>query len=60
MSPPTVFCQAVWQDDAFGYENTLMVHIRRLRKKIEQDPSHPQYLLTVRGLGYKLVRKEQS
>ena len=50
-------CQAVWHDDAFGYENTLMVHIRRLREKIEPDPSHPQYLLTVRGLGYKLVRK---
>ncbi len=53
-------CQAVWQDDAYGYENTLMVHIRRLREKIEQDPSHPQYLLTVRGLGYKLMRKEPS
>lgn len=52
-------CQAAWQDDAFGYENTLMVHIRRLREKIEADPSHPQYLLTVRGLGYKLARKEQ-
>jgi len=52
-------CQAVWHDDAYGYENTLMVHIRRLREKIEPDPSHPQYLLTVRGLGYKLVRKEQ-
>ena len=51
-------CQAVWHDDAYGYENTLMVHIRRLREKIEPDPSHPQYLLTVRGLGYKLVRKE--
>lgn len=53
-------CQAVWHDDAFGYENTLMVHIRRLREKIEPEPSHPQYLLTVRGLGYKLVRKEPS
>lgn len=52
-------CQAVWHDDAFGYENTLMVHIRRLREKIEPNPSQPQYLLTVRGLGYKLVRKEQ-
>lgn len=52
-------CQAIWHDDAFGYENTLMVHIRRLREKLEPDPSHPQYLLTVRGLGYKLVRKEQ-
>lgn len=52
-------CQAVWHDDAFGYENTLMVHIRRLREKIEPEPSRPRYLLTVRGLGYKLVRKEQ-
>lgn len=53
-------CQAVWHDDAFGYENTLMVHVRRLREKLEPDPSHPQYLLTVRGLGYKLVRKEPT
>ena len=34
-------CQAVWGDDYFGYENTLMVHIRRLRAKIEEDPSRP-------------------
>ena len=39
-----------------GYENTLMVHIRRLREKIEADPSHPRHLLTVRGLGYRLER----
>lgn len=48
-------CDAVWQEGNYGYENTLIVHIRRLREKIEEDPSHPRYLLTVRGLGYKLV-----
>ncbi|WP_027626419.1 response regulator transcription factor [Clostridium lundense] len=51
-------CRAAWDDNLFGYENTLMVHIRRLREKIEQEPSHPKYLLTVRGLGYKLVLGE--
>lgn len=48
-------CQAAWGDDLYGYENTLMVHIRRLREKIEPEPSAPRYLLTVRGLGYKLM-----
>lgn len=48
-------CEAVWQEGNYGYENTLIVHIRRLREKIEADPSHPKHLLTVRGLGYKLV-----
>lgn len=48
-------CDAVWQEENYGYENTLVVHIRRLREKIEEDPSHPQHLLTVRGLGYRLV-----
>lgn len=48
-------CDAVWREENYGYENTLVVHIRRLREKIEEDPSHPKYLLTVRGLGYRLV-----
>ncbi len=48
-------CRAAWGDDLYGYENTLMVHIRRLREKIEPEPSSPHYLLTVRGLGYKLT-----
>ena len=48
-------CRAAWGDHLYGYENTLMVHIRRLREKIEPEPSAPRYLLTVRGLGYKLT-----
>lgn len=53
-------CRAAWGDEFFGYENTLMVHIRHLREKIERDPSHPQWLLTVRGLGYKLEREKET
>jgi DNA-binding response OmpR family regulator len=51
-------CQAVWGEDSYGYENTLMVHIRRVREKVEIDPSKPNYLLVVRGLGYKLLPME--
>lgn len=48
-------CEAAWGQNPFGYENSLMAHIRRIREKIEMDPSHPVSLLTVKGLGYKLV-----
>ena len=48
-------CHAAWEENVYRYENSLMVHIRRLREKIEPEPSSPCYLLTVRGLGYKLV-----
>ena len=48
-------CDAVWGDGYYTYENTLMVHIRRLREKMEEDPSHPAWLLTARGIGYRLV-----
>lgn len=50
-------CSALWEGPLVGYENTLMVHVRRLREKVESDPSHPQFLLTVRGLGYRLRRE---
>lgn len=43
----------VWGSNYFGDTKTLDVHIKRLRTKIEEDPSRPQHLLTVRGLGYK-------
>lgn len=53
-----MLCEAVWGDGYYGYENTLMVHMRHLREKIEDVPSRPEYILTVRGLGYKLVKED--
>jgi two-component system, OmpR family, response regulator RegX3 len=53
--------EQVWGEASLGDENTVMVHIRRLREKIERDPSRPEFLVTVRGLGYKLAapRREE-
>ncbi len=49
-------CQAVWGGDPYyGYENSLMAHIRRIREKIEENPSSPESLITIKGLGYKLI-----
>lgn len=45
----------VWQDAYLGEDNTVMVHIRKLRQKIEDNPSNPERIVTVRGLGYKFV-----
>jgi two-component system response regulator RegX3 len=44
----------VWGSDYVGDTKTLDVHVKRLRAKIEPDPANPKYLVTVRGLGYKL------
>ena len=44
----------VWGDNVVD-DNTIMVHIRRLRTKIEDDPNQPVYLKTVRGIGYQLL-----
>ena len=52
-------CEAAWGDNPFGYENSLMAHIRRIREKIEENPSRPKSLLTVKGLGYKLVTEDK-
>ncbi|MGV0336123.1 response regulator transcription factor [Corynebacterium kroppenstedtii] len=43
----------VWGLDYVGDTKTLDVHVKRLRSKVEHDPSHPHHLITVRGLGYK-------
>jgi DNA-binding response OmpR family regulator len=57
-NPRQVFSRAqlldkVWGDELYTDPSTVTVHIRRLREKIETDPSKPQYLLTVWGVGYK-------
>lgn len=59
LSKETLF-EHVWGDDFFGSDNTVMVHIRRLREKIEIDPSKPSFLITVKGLGYKLQTKGET
>jgi two-component system, OmpR family, response regulator RegX3 len=43
----------IWGADYVGDTKTLDVHVKRLRSKLEKDPSSPQHLVTVRGLGYK-------
>lgn len=45
----------VWDDNYIEDDNTVMVHIRKLRKKIEIDPSNPKFIQTVWGIGYKFV-----
>ncbi|MBP2001665.1 DNA-binding response OmpR family regulator [Paenibacillus shirakamiensis] len=57
--PGRVFTKAqvygfIWNDEYYGDENVINVHMRRLREKIEDDPSHPKYIVTLWGIGYKL------
>ena len=51
-------CEALWGDNPFGYENSLNAHVRRVREKIETDPSNPKSLITIKGLGYKLIMRK--
>ena len=51
-------CEALWGDNPFGYENSLNAHVRRIREKIEADPSKPVSLITIKGLGYKLITRK--
>ncbi len=52
--------ESVWKEDSLGCDNTVMVHIRHLREKIETDPTAPQYLITRKGFGYKLVNPDET
>lgn len=47
----------VWQEECFMPENTVMVHIRRIREKIEINPREPEYVKVVWGIGYKMEKK---
>lgn len=61
-NPGTVFSpkdiyRKVWNDDPLGAENTVTVHIRHLREKIEINPANPDYIKSVWGHGYKMEKK---
>lgn len=53
----TQIFNVVWGEDYMNDENTVMVHIHRLREKIEADPSNPRYIQTIWGIGYKLAEE---
>lgn len=58
-NPNRIFTKAqifnsVWENEYLSDDNTVMVHIKRLRNKIEDDTNNPKYILTVWGIGYKL------
>ncbi len=55
-SPKDIY-RSVWKDDPLGAENTVTVHIRHLREKIEINPASPDYLKVVWGHGYKMEKK---
>ncbi len=56
--PAEEIYRRVWEEEAFAAENTVMVHIRRIREKIELNPKEPEYLKVVWGIGYKIEKKE--
>ncbi|MFY2307193.1 response regulator transcription factor [Lysinibacillus fusiformis] len=53
MSPEHIY-ETIWKEDSFQSENTVMVHIRKIREKIEENPRKPRYIKTVWGVGYKV------
>ena len=57
---PSEIYQEVWRGDAFGTENTVAVHIRHLREKLEYDPSEPRFLKVIWGRGYKMEQTQPN
>ena len=56
--PAEEIYQRVWEEASFAPENTIMVHIRRIRQKIELNPNKPEYIKVVWGIGYKMEKME--
>ena len=56
--PAEEIYQRVWEEPGFAPENTVMVHIRHIREKIELNPGEPEYLKVVWGIGYKMEKIE--
>ena len=54
--PAEEIYRRVWEEEAYASENTVMVHIRRIREKIELNPREPDYLKVVWGIGYKMEK----
>ena len=54
--PAEEIYRRVWEEDAFASENTVMVHIRRIREKLELNPKEPEYLNVVRGIENKMQK----
>lgn len=57
--PPFEIYEKVWKDISIGSENTVAVHIRHLREKIEINPAEPRYLKVVWGQGYKIEKRDK-
>ena len=55
--PAEEIYRRVWEEEAYAPENTVMVHMRRIREKIELNPKEPEYLKVVWGIGYKMEKK---
>ncbi len=57
--PAEEIYRIVWEEEAFASENTVMVHIRRIREKLELNPKEPEYIKVVWGIGYKMEKQEK-
>ncbi|MCI8415906.1 MAG: response regulator transcription factor [Lachnospiraceae bacterium] len=58
--PAEEIYQRVWEEVSFAPENTVMVHIRRIREKIELNPKEPEYIKVVWGIGYKMEKMQTN